>query len=137
MMLQMPSKRTNPSPALLRKARLEAGLTQEQAAERAGLTRTSISRYETEGAYPSALALNMMASLYNKPVQWFYGDQQESGSEGKVETDDIDIADPDLSLFFRGEWDTFTEDEKDFIKGMIRESRDLLRKRREAGNADS
>ena len=69
-----------------------------------------------------------MAQVYGRTVDWFFGVEIEQKDE-----DDIDIADPELSLFFRGEWDEFTEDEKEFLKGMIRESRELLRKRRERG----
>ena len=67
-------------------------------------------------------------------TEWFYGEQDEPATtQGHAESDDIDITDPELSLFFRGEWDELTEEEKEFIKGMIRESRELLRKRREGG----
>ena len=58
-------------------ARREAGLTQEESAERAGLTRVTIARYETGHRAPSELALNMLATLYNKPVEWFFGEEEE------------------------------------------------------------
>ena len=70
-----------------------------------------------------------MAQIYERSVEWLYGEEDESVRDS--ETDDIDIADPEISLFFRGEWEEFDEEEKEFIKGMIRESRELLRKRRE------
>ena len=112
-------------------------MTQQRAAELAGLEPNSIWRYENAQREPSASTLNTLGLLYSKPVEWFFGEDAADTTTGKDDGDDIDIADPDLSLFFRGEWDTFTEDEKDFIKGMIRESRELLRKRRETGNADN
>ncbi len=68
----MPSKRTLPSIERLRQARIEAGLTQETVGERAGLTRTSVSRYESGIAPPSELALNMLATIYDKPYEWFF-----------------------------------------------------------------
>ena len=73
----MPSRRTLPSIERLRQARIAAGLTQETVAERAGLTRTSVSRYETGIAPPSELALNMLATIYNKPVEWFFGKEEK------------------------------------------------------------
>ena len=73
----MPSKRTLPSIERLRQARIEAGLTQETVGERAGLTRTSVSRYESGIAPPSELALNMLATIYNKPVEWFFGKEEK------------------------------------------------------------
>ena len=37
------------------------------------------------------------------------------------DSDEIDIADPEISMFFRGyDWDEFTDDEKDLIRMGIR-----------------
>ena len=79
----MPSRRTLPSIERLRQARIAAGLTQETVAERAGLTRTSVSRYESGIAPPSELALNMLATIYNKPVEWFFGKEADSSADSK------------------------------------------------------
>ncbi len=73
----MPNSRTEPIPARLRRARMESGLTQEQVGERAGLARNSISRYESGSAFPSQLAMNMLAALYDKPYEWFFGEEDE------------------------------------------------------------
>ena len=73
----MPSTRANPSPERLRQARLEKGLTQERVGEQAGLTFNSISRYENGAAFPSQLALNMLATIYDKPVEWFFGEEEQ------------------------------------------------------------
>ena len=70
--VEMPSSRTMPDPELLRRARRESGLTQEEVGERAGLARNSISRYEAGSVFPSQLALNMLARIYNKPAEWFF-----------------------------------------------------------------
>ena len=72
----MPSNRTEPIPARLRHARMEKGLTQEEVGDRAGLARNSISRYESGTVFPSQLALNMLATLYEKPVEWFFGKEE-------------------------------------------------------------
>ncbi len=121
----------------LRQARRQAKLTQDEAAERAGVNRNTISGYETGRVRPSALALNMLATVYGMSVSWFFGeDTTDTSPDPRTPSgDDIDIADPELRLFFRGEWDEFAEEEQEFIKGMIRESRELLRKRREADSA--
>ena len=61
------------------------GLTQEESAEQAGLTRVTIARYETGHRAPSELALNMLATLYSKPVEWFYDEEEEpQGDSGRV-----------------------------------------------------
>ena len=81
----MPNSRTEPIPARLRRARMESGLTQEQVGERAGLARNSISRYESGSAFPSQLAMNMLAALYDKPYEWFFGEGDEpQGDSGRV-----------------------------------------------------
>ncbi len=61
----------------LRRARRQANLTQEEVAERAGVYRNTISGYETGRVRPSTLALNMLATIYGKPVEWFFGGQEE------------------------------------------------------------
>ena len=73
----MPNNRTSPIPARLADARHEAGLTQEQAADRAGLSRTSIARYESGLVSPSPVSLNMLAVLYGKTVDWLLGREEE------------------------------------------------------------
>ncbi len=72
-------------PSRLSLARREAGLTQEESAEQAGLTRVTIARYETGHRAPSELALNMLATIYGKPVESFYGEEDEpQGESGRV-----------------------------------------------------
>ena len=72
-------------PSRLSLARREAGLTQEESAEQAGLTRVTIARYETGHRSPSELALNMLATIYGKPVESFYGEEDEpQGDSGRV-----------------------------------------------------
>ena len=69
----------------LRRARRQANLTQEQVAERAGVNRNTISGYETGRVRPSMLALNMLATIYGKPVESFYGEEDEpQGDSGRV-----------------------------------------------------
>ena len=81
----MPNSRTEPIPARLRRARMESRLTQEQVGERAGLARNSISRYESGSVFPSQLAMNMLAALYDKPYEWFFGEEDEpQGDSGRV-----------------------------------------------------
>ena len=116
----------------LRRARRQANLTQEEVAERAGVYRNTISGYETGRVRPSTLALNMLATIYSKPVEWFFGEEEEpEATPEEPEEDDIDITDPSLSLFFRGEWDEFTKAEKEFVREAIRDARAYLKKRNE------
>ena len=69
----------------LRRARRQANLTQEEVAERAGVYRNTISGYETGRVRPSSLALNMLAIIYGKPMEWFFGEEDEAqGDSGRV-----------------------------------------------------
>ena len=100
----MPNTRTNPIPSRLAQARREMGLTQEQAADRSGLSRTSIARYEGGTVGPSPVALNMLATIYGKPVEWFFGEEgepqrdsgrvnaPESGTQPTPESSDVIVS---------------------------------------------
>ena len=66
-----------PIPIRLKEARLAKGLTQEQVADMAGLSRSSIARYEGGSGRPLDVSLNMLATIYGKPVEWFYDEEEE------------------------------------------------------------
>ena len=86
-------------PARLKSARLQAGLTLEKAAEALGTDLNSIWRYEAGRHRPSGPALYALASLYGKPVEWFFGegDQRQPQPESKAEQSPIE-ADRDLVM---------------------------------------
>ena len=71
-------------PARLKSARLQAGLTLEKAAEALGTDLNSIWRYEAGRHRPSGPALYALASLYGKPVEWFFGEEEQ----GQTKPDD-------------------------------------------------
>ena len=64
-------------PNRLKQARLQAGLTLQRAAEAVSTDLNSIWRYEAGRHRPSGPALHALAHLYNKPVEWFFGGQEE------------------------------------------------------------
>ena len=111
----------------LKAARGRTALTQQNVASRLGVQTQTVWYWESGRSRPDHDRLPLLAELYGVTTDWLLGGAVASRSE-----DDIDIADPEISLFFRGEWETFTEEEQEFIRGMIRESRKLLRKRRES-----
>ncbi len=59
---------------LLRAARKDAGLTQAQAAERVGVNRNSIVRYENNSSRPLPMILEKLSEIYGRSPNWFYGD---------------------------------------------------------------
>ena len=64
-------------PNRLHRARRESGLTQEEVAERTGVARNTVSRYELGRQAPSGRALLRLAAIYGKPMEWFYGEEDE------------------------------------------------------------
>lgn len=56
---------------LLKKARLDADLSQEVVGEKLGLSQDSISKYE-KGSNVSAFKLLQFSKLYRKPISFFY-----------------------------------------------------------------
>lgn len=56
----------------LRAARLERGISQEQAAETVGVSFQQIQKYEKGTNRISAGKLFELSELYGKPIQWFF-----------------------------------------------------------------
>ena len=72
-------------PNRLHRARRESGLTQEEVAERTGVARNTVSRYELGRQAPSGRALLRLAAIYGKPMEWFYDEEDEpQGDNGRV-----------------------------------------------------
>ena len=109
----------------LQRARGKGSFTQETVADRLGVSTQTIRNWEAGRTEPGQGDKDRLAELYNTPVDELIG------------TDEPDLSDPELSLFFRGEWSEFNEEEREFLKGLIRESRELLRRRRERSRSTS
>lgn len=86
-------------PRRLRRARTELGMTQVEAAKKAGITKAIISQYETGQSIPSAATLRHLAEAYRRPATWFINDGPDS--HGESEPDEAmslyAVARPDLS----------------------------------------
>jgi len=61
----------------IRKARLEAGLTQAELAKKAGVGQGTLSLYESGKVRPTAEALGKIARALGKPVSYFYNGREE------------------------------------------------------------
>ena len=57
----------------LRKARKDAGYTQEQVAQETGISRTIIAYLETGKREPSLENLGILADFYNVSIDWLLG----------------------------------------------------------------
>lgn len=60
-------------PQRIKKARTNAGYSQEQIAEELEINRTSISKYETGSQEPSLETLAKLAQFYNVSIDWLLG----------------------------------------------------------------
>lgn len=60
------------APEKVRKAREDAGLTQEQLAEQCGVTVNSVGHYEGGRAVPKVDTLERIAAATGKPLAWFF-----------------------------------------------------------------
>lgn len=64
--------------AKLREAREYVGLKQEQVAQHMELPRTAVSEIENGRRGVSVIELKKLARLYQRPVTWFTGEEQEA-----------------------------------------------------------
>jgi len=60
-------------PSKLKKARLDANLTQKQVTEKTGIKQENISRYENGKLEPNLETLGILAQLYNVSADWLLG----------------------------------------------------------------
>ena len=56
----------------LKRARLDAGMTQAQAAEELGLTQSAVSKCESGERRIDPIELKRFADLYRKPITFFF-----------------------------------------------------------------
>lgn len=63
------------------KARTHAGLNQGELAEKLGVSRNTLNRWESGSRNPSEKNLQALAEATGVPVEWFYQDTPASPSE--------------------------------------------------------
>ena len=91
-------------PARLKEARLQRGMTLEGVADALETSFTTIWRYEAGQRQPSGSTLYALASLYRKPVEWFFEDSPSVEADAEVSDrsfmKDIDVimSEPELML---------------------------------------
>ena len=63
-----------------RMARMQVGLSQEQAAPKLGVHGTTLNKYENGHRYPSGKVLQRMAEVYGVSINELLGDKEENDS---------------------------------------------------------
>ena len=102
----------------LRGLRESAGLIQERLATQLDVATQTVRNWEAGRVEPNLEHKEQLAALYEVSLT-------------ELDPEDIDIADPEISLFFKGyDWDEFTEDEHEIIRYGIRTAL-AIRKARE------
>lgn len=74
-------------PLRIKKARINAGYTQQQVSDRTGIKRASIAKYETGVAEPNLETLATLAQFYNISLNWLLGisiEQEPKGSDNML-----------------------------------------------------
>lgn len=57
----------------IKKARIDAGYTQQQVADETKITRTNITKFENGTLEPSLESLGLLAQFYNVSIDWLLG----------------------------------------------------------------
>ena len=71
----------------LREARLLTEMTMEAVADAIDTSATTIWRYEAGQRRPSGPTLYALASVYSRPVEWFFGDSEEDSEQSSIGAD--------------------------------------------------
>jgi len=66
--------------ARIKKLRVEAGLTQEEMANKTGCTRSAIASWETERREPDIPTFQHLAEFFNVPTEYVMGISKEGGN---------------------------------------------------------
>ena len=69
--------KTNALGVRLRQARKEKGLTLERVSELVGVRLNTIWRHEKAEVHPSEPVLKLCAMIYEKPLEWFFGEEEK------------------------------------------------------------
>lgn len=60
-------------PSRIKKARIDAGYTQNQVSEETGIAQNAISKYENGKLEPNLENLAILAQFYNTSINWLLG----------------------------------------------------------------
>ena len=107
----------------LRQARLQAGLTVDSVATAIDTSPTSIWRYEAGQRRPSGPTLHALAGLFNKTVEWFYGEDEVDSPEPTADPDyeaDLELVMNEASLALRQVSDRLSREAIKSIADYIR-----------------
>lgn len=89
-----PYSRVHADPKRLKLGRNRASLTQEETAERSGISRSTLARYENGAATPSRANLEILATLYGRPASWFVPRERMRKAGKLVGTEDLKQSGP-------------------------------------------
>lgn len=106
-------------------------MTLEEVAAKSGLSRSYIGRLEAEdGRNPTVAAATRLARGLGVDVTELLSAAGFTSNNDSNRAEDM--LDPELRLFFAGEWKDLTDDEKDWLKRTIRMIKDRKAQRQSA-----
>ena len=71
-------------PQKIKKARLEAGYTQQEVSQLTGISRSNITKYELGNLEPNIETLGVLAQFYNVSLNWLIGVSIEPMDNKKI-----------------------------------------------------
>ena len=74
---------------ILFQLRKSAGLSQEEAADLAGVARSTLAGYETDARRPKYAALEKLASFYGVSIPYLMGESEDTGAEEHISGDKL------------------------------------------------
>ena len=107
----------------MRQARLEAGMTLEQLAEKVGVARQNISAYESGSKQPELQRLPAISKALKKPIGWFFEEDEQGAwsserAKALLEAKQIALSGPEVAQILK-EIDKLGKD-ADKIKSRLR-----------------
>lgn len=112
----------------LKVARMEANLMQKEAAQKLGISNTTLSQYEKGQRNPDPTTLSKLANLYGVSVDWLLDRKLEKSQDNLNEDKDTTLSILDLEeaiekiekgkVHFGGHY--LKEEDREFIAKMIR-----------------
>ena len=96
----------------LRALRSGAGLTQQQLADKLGVTHISVSRWETGRSEPSSSAIAAISNYFNVSADYLLGKAKTDNSKN-----DVDLKDDPVVLSYGGK--PVSDEDMDVIKAIL------------------
>lgn len=108
----------------IKKLRSEKGITQQQLADKIGVSRATVAGYESRGKEPPYDTLQKIANYFNVSTDYLLGNTEEKSPADKIKkalTDDPELSDAWEKISQREDLQLLFKQTKDMDKSSIRQ----------------